>query len=76
LNLPVIAIGIPTVVDSATMICDTLSNAGIVQLSEEISSGLDAIENFFVTPKETDSIIESAAMLLARALNEAFVIRG
>ena len=75
LKLPVIAIGIPTVVDSATMVYDALSDAGIAQLSKEISSGLDAIENFFVTPKETDSIIESAAMLLARSLNEAFVIR-
>lgn len=74
LNIPVIAIGIPTVVDSATMVADALYSAGIDHLSKETASVLDTMENFFVTPKETDTIIESAAMLLSRALNEAFVI--
>ena len=74
MNIPVIAIGIPTVVDSATMVADALYSAGIDHLSKETASVLDTMENFFVTPKETDTIIESAAMLLSRALNEAFVI--
>ena len=50
-------------------------NVAEAKFREKYFKGLDAIENFFVTPKETDSIIESAAMLLARSLNEAFVIR-
>ena len=76
LGVPVIAIGVPTVVDSATMVYDALASAGIDPQSEKIASGLDLIDNFFVTPKDTDAMIESAAMLIARSLNDTFVISG
>ena len=74
LGIPVIAIGIPTIVDSATLALDFLASAGISDISDEITSSLDAIENFFVTLKESDVITEKSSIMLARALAEAFVI--
>ena len=74
LGIPVIAIGIPTIVDSATLALDFLESAGISDISDEITSSLDAMEKFFVTLKESDVITEKSSIMLARALAEAFVI--
>ena len=74
LGVPVIAIGIPTVVDSSVLAFDILSEAGIYSLSQDITDRLDSIDNFFVTLKETDVIIEKSSILLAKALTGAFVI--
>lgn len=74
LGAPVIAIGIPTVVDSAVMAFDVLTEAGFHSVSKDITGKLDSMERFFVTLKETDTIIEKSAILLSRALTEAFVI--
>ena len=74
LNVPVIAIGIPTVVDSAVLAFETLNDAGISPIPQAIIDKLDSIDNFFVTLKETDVIIEKSASLLSKALMKAFVI--
>ncbi len=74
LGIPVIAIGIPTVVDSAVLAFDLISEAGIFSLPQNIADRLDSIDNFFVTLKETDVIIEKSSILLAKALTRAFVI--
>lgn len=74
LGIPVISVGVPTVVDSATLAFDLLSSAGISNFSKEISDSLDTIESFFVSLKECDVITEKSAILLARALEHAFVI--
>lgn len=74
LDIPVIAIGIPTVVDSATLAFDVLTAAGVTNLPKEITDSLDSIENFFVSLKESDVITEKSAILLSRALEYLFVI--
>lgn len=73
---PVIALGIPTVVDSATLICDALSRAGITEMSERLRDVLENNRRFFVSPKESDCITVQTAALLADAIEEAFSLEG
>lgn len=61
LGVPVIAIGVPTVVDAATLVADLLGQ-------EEISP---TGEDFFVTPKEIDSEVSRLSKLLALGINKA-----
>ncbi len=68
LGVPVIAIGVPTVVDGATMVLDTLESAGV---SKEIIGKADIKETMMVTPKEIDALIERASRLIAMAINTA-----
>ena len=51
-----------------------LMSAGISSITSDITDKLDAMERFFVTPKEIDVIIEKSSVLLARALDGIFVI--
>lgn len=60
MGVPVIAAGIPTVVDAATL-CYDLTGQNVPD--NEYSS-------MMVTPKDTDSLIASGANLLALAINE------
>ncbi|MBQ7547512.1 MAG: GPR endopeptidase [Clostridia bacterium] len=64
LGVPVIALGVPTVVDAATLVQDlTQSPPGEVFARE----GADMM----ITPREIDLVIERAARLLALAVNRA-----
>lgn len=74
LGVPVISIGIPTVVNTSTLVFDALANAGITELSEKLKESIESTEDLFVTPKETDVIIEKAAALLSSAIDKALVI--
>lgn len=69
---PVIALGIPTVVDSATLICDALHRAGITEMSERLREVLENNRRFYVSPKESDCITVQTAALLADAIERAF----
>lgn len=79
MGVPVIAIGIPTVVDAATLAVDILNEAdkfgvfnGQIPESSAIHSILESSNlNFYVTPKESDIIIKNSAKLLGFALNRA-----
>lgn len=79
MGIPVIAIGIPTVVDAVTLALDVLEEAAdnsdmrpTQALSEIISNVLSPKgKNFFVTPKETDHIIKDTSKLLGYAVNAA-----
>jgi len=61
LGVPVIALGVPTVVDAATLIAD-YSGRDDISFSEDT-------RNMMVTPKEVDMMIERAAKLTALAIN-------
>lgn len=74
LGIPVIAIGVPTVVDSATLIYDALYSFFPENASEPILQKLDFSRNFFVTPKEADIIVDNASALIANALSDVFSI--
>lgn len=60
LGIPVIAIGVPTVVDGVTMAY------GLVKEPKSISK---ETESMIVTPKDIDLIIERAASLIALSIN-------
>ena len=71
LGIPVIALGVPTVVDSATLVWDALERAGITDPSEELRRVLENERHFIVSPKESDVIAASVAELLSGAINRA-----
>lgn len=72
LGVPVIAFGVPTVVDSATLVFDALEAAGMGEPDERLLGVLENRRGFFVTPKETDTIVRELSRLTARALTLAF----
>jgi spore protease len=72
LGVPVVALGIPTVVDSATLVYDALQAAGIGEIDRAIDQVLHSGKSFFVSLKESDVIIDKAAALFAYAVSLAF----
>lgn len=62
IGIPVISIGVPTVVDAATLILDFAGKPDGRKLPEKS-------ENMMVTPREVDLMIERAAKLTALAVN-------
>ncbi len=74
-GVPVISIGVPTVVDAATLAYDILEehngkeDDGFASVVEKILSGEG--RNMFVTPKDNDIIAVKIANLLAYAINMA-----
>lgn len=71
---PVLALGVPTVVDSATLVWDALEQAGVEE--NEVSPALRRVlqngRSFIVSPRESDRITEIAGATLARAIDRAF----
>ena len=68
----VISVGVPTVVDAATLVRDSLELSGADADEQKLERWLDhAGLNFFVTPKESDSIMRSVGRLIAYAINLA-----
>lgn len=72
LGIPVVAIGVPTVVDGATLAFDLLESAGADAQSAIKRLSDSGNERFMmVTPKEIDLVIERAAQLIAMGINSA-----
>lgn len=73
LLVPVIGVGIPTVLDAATIVIDTL-NACDVNISEnEIVDKMKLNNfNFIVTPKEIDELIENMTAIVSEGINMSF----
>lgn len=72
LGIPVIAIGVPTVVDSSTLVYDTLARAGINDLSKELIEVLENGRSFFVSLKESDIAVAELAKVISQAINKTF----
>jgi spore protease len=79
LGTKVIALGVPTVVDAATIVADTLTKymeksgfdeADINQFISEIRE--QQIDNMFVTPKNIDESIKRISYTVSEALNSCF----
>ncbi len=68
LGVPVIAVGVPTVVDGRTLAYDILEKSG---LTEKQINKADIKDTMMVTPKEIDALIERASRLIAMAINTA-----
>ncbi|MBR2019496.1 MAG: GPR endopeptidase [Clostridia bacterium] len=74
LGLPVLALGVPTVVNSATLVYDALCSAGLEgRIDESLRRVLETGKSFFVSPKESDVITESFSDLLAESISIAFM---
>lgn len=65
IGCPVIAVGVPTVVDSSTLVWDALEKAGIENIAPSLHRVLENGRSFFVSPKESDIISEEISSLLA-----------
>lgn len=73
LGIPVIAIGIPTVVDAGTIVKDALDKNGAGKIIKEAFPIAD-LNNFYVTGKDIDEIVKRLSFTVSEALNEAFEI--
>ena len=73
LGVPVIALGIPTVVDSSTLVYDALRQAGIRHVDDRLRNILENGKRFYVSPKEADLITGRTAQTVAHAINRALV---
>ena len=69
LGVPVLAVGVPTVVDAATLAADVLSEAGGADLDPEALSG--AGEGLIVTPKDIDAQMTDLSKVLGYAITLA-----
>ena len=79
LGVKVIALGVPTVVDAATIVSDTLSKyleksgfeeKEINQFIQEVRE--QQIDNMFVTPKNIDESVKRISYTVSEALNSCF----
>lgn len=79
LGVDVIALGVPTVVDAATIVNDTMENfvakqgfgeSETQQFLSEIRE--NAITNMFVTPKNIDDSIKRMSFTISEAINKCF----
>lgn len=70
LGVPVIGVGIPTVLDAATIVIDTLQVCEI-DISEDVIVDKMMLNdfNFIVTPKEIDSLIENMTTIVSEGIN-------
>ncbi len=70
LNIPVISVGIPTVLDAATIVIDTLNACDMIIDENEIVDKMKLNNfNFIVTPKEIDSLIENMTNIVSEGIN-------
>ena len=70
LGVPVISIGVPTVVDAATLAYDLLGENADEKTAAALLAG-DG-KDMFITLKESDVITKQTARLLGFAINRAF----
>ena len=81
LGIPVIAMGVPTVVDAATIVNDALERMHkelkeTVFLQARDSAALAELNNMYVTAKDIDATIKRLSFTLAEALNLTFSCHG
>lgn len=73
LGIPVIGIGIPTVLDAATIVIDTLNVCEVKVKEDELVNKMKLNKfNFIVTPKEIDSLIENVTTIVSEGINMSF----
>ena len=74
MGCPVIGVGVPTVVDSSTLVWDALARAGMGEdtLPPALTEVLTKGRSFIVSPKDCDEVVALSCRLLAMALDRAF----
>ncbi len=71
LGVPVLSVGIPTVVRASTLIVEALKIGGALVSGDAMERHLTELEGSYVTPKEIDWLINEGAFVLASAINLA-----
>ncbi|MDD6490874.1 MAG: GPR endopeptidase [Firmicutes bacterium] len=80
LGVPVIAIGVPTVVDAATIVSDAFermmrqTGEEPIEIQDELLAGLGELYNMYVTGKDVDYEIKQIGHIICNALNSALEI--
>lgn len=74
LGIPVMTVGVPTVVDSATLVWDALRLGGMHEVDDGVRRVLENGKHFFVSPRESDVIVETLSEILARSISHAFTV--
>ena len=70
LGVPVIGLGVPTVLDAATIVIDTLNSCDIEVDENKLVDKMQLNNfNFIVTPKEIDILIDSMTNIVSEGLN-------
>ncbi len=72
LGIPVISLGVPTVVEAATLVSDCLERAGVT--GECIEALTDPRDRFYVTPKDVDLSVSRISRLLSDVLSKLFCL--
>ncbi len=72
LGIPVISLGIPTVVHSSTLVLDALREAGMEEAEDSLHRVLQNRHSFFVTSKDCDGVTQAGVRILSRAITVAF----
>ena len=72
LGVPVLSLGVPTVIRSAALVYDALQAAGIEAIDPRLEAILHEGEGMLVSPKESDLITQAFARLLANAISSVF----
>ncbi len=73
LGVPVLAVGVPTVVDSGTLVRDALAEAGLPEDSMALERVLERGRSFFVSPGDCDVVTREVSRLLSAAIGRAFL---
>ncbi|MBQ7955786.1 MAG: GPR endopeptidase [Lachnospiraceae bacterium] len=66
MGIPVIAIGVPTVVDAATIVADALGKEDL-----GLRSSFSELNNMYVTSKDIDAVIKRVSYTLSEGINIA-----
>ena len=69
LGVPVVAVGIPTVVDAVTLAADLLEESGVEQIDEEKLRGDK--ETMMVTPRDIDAQVRDLSKVVGYGINWA-----
>lgn len=78
LGVPVIAIGVPTVVDAATIVNDAMEKtieqlkSQSITLEDDLPKIMSELNNMYVTCKDIDETIKKLSFTISEALNIAF----
>lgn len=69
LKIPVIGVGVPTVVDALTLACDIMKDSDCLLTPETKNVIPPKAEQMIVTPKEIDLLVGRASLLIGMAIN-------
>ncbi len=72
LGVPVISVGVPTMVGSSTLVYDALEKAGLEEISPDLQQVLENGKSFYVTVNDCDEVVNKLSKLISSALNQAF----